>query len=401
MLQEFELFSDQLNRTTAVLQAAWPVVDPASLRHVIAPYRICPLGAHIDHQGGHVLGRTINTGTVLSYAPQDEPRIALRSTEFDNAADFTIGAAVDKTHWARYAQAAALTLQERQPLTKGLVGAASGTLIGAGLSSSASIGLSYLSALAAVNDITLTAADLVELDRQLENDHLGLQNGILDQSSIVYGHERSFAYIQIREHQVSAVPDPHDTVRVCWLVVYSGLPRILTNTDYNHRVAECRQAAQHLQVGATILSDVPPTLFQQAQPNMPEVLSRRASHYFSEVERVSQGAQAWEEGDYARFGALMNASSASSIEQYECGHEAIIGLQQIVSSSAGVFGSRFSGGGYGGCVIALADAAQAAAAAETIMAGYRERFPAIAGQAAVYLAHPADGLRQVVANERE
>ncbi len=90
MLQEFELFSDQLERTTAVLQAAWPV-DPAAVRHVIAPYRICPLGAHIDHQGGHVLGRTINTGTVLSYAAQDEPKIRLLSTEFDNAADFNIG----------------------------------------------------------------------------------------------------------------------------------------------------------------------------------------------------------------------------------------------------------------------------------------------------------------------
>ncbi len=134
---------------------------------------------------------------------------------------------------------------------------------------------------------------------------------------------------------------------------------------------------------------------------MPEALGRRASHYFSEVERVSQGAQAWEEGDFARFGALMNASSISSIEQYECGHEAIIGLQQIVSSSDGIYGSRFSGGGYGGCVIALADAARAAAAADRIIACYREQFPAIAGQAAVYLAHPAHGLLQVVSNERE
>lgn len=402
MLQEFKLFTEQLDCTTAVLQSNWPV-HPAALRHVIAPYRICPLGAHIDHQGGHVLGRTINTGTVLSYAPQDEPQIRLLSTEFDNMASFTIGEAVDNSHWARYAQAAALTLQQKQPLSKGLVGVASGTLIGAGLSSSASIGLSYLSALAELNDIPLTDADMVELDRQLENDHLGLQNGILDQSSIVYGRERSFTYIHIRDHRVTAVPDPVGADSVCWLVVYSGLPRILTDTDYNHRVAECRQAAQWLQAGANILSDVPPTLFQQVQIGMPEALSLRACHYFGEVERVSQGARAWEAGDFRRFGALMNASCRSSIEQYQCGHDVIISLQQIVSQTEGVYGSRFSGGGYGGCVIALADVTKAAAAASTIMTNYLEQFPDLTRQAAVYLVHSADGLRQlraVVADEQ-
>ncbi len=398
MLQAFKLFSDQMVCTESRLQEAWPV-DPAAVNHVIAPYRICPLGAHIDHQGGHVLGRTINTGTVLSYAPQDEPRIELLSTEFDSMADFTIGVAVEKSHWSRYAQAAALALQQQQPLSKGLVGVASGTLIGAGLSSSASIGLSYLSALAAVNGITLTAAELVELDRQLENDHLGLQNGILDQSSIVYGCENSFAFIHIREQQVTLVPDPADAASVCWLVVYSGIPRILTNTDYNQRVGECRQAAQLLHTEATILSDVSPTLFRKKRLHMPESLKRRANHYFNEVERVSQGARAWQEGKFDQFGMLMNASSASSIEQYECGHEVIIALQQIVSATAGVFGSRFSGGGYGGCVIALADASVAPAAAEAIMNHYRAQFPNIASKAAVYLARPAGGLQQVGRNE--
>ncbi len=75
-------------------------------------------------------------------------------------------------------------------------------------------------------------------------------------------------------------------------------------------------------------------------------------------------------------------------------------MQQIVSGSDGVYGSRFSGGGYGGCVIALADATQAAAAASTIITNYREQFPAVADQAAVYLARSADGLRQVGADER-
>lgn len=394
MLQAFKRFSDQLAVTSARLQASWPT-DPASVRHVIAPYRICPLGAHIDHQGGHVLGRTINTGTVLSYALQKQARVTLKSTEFDGMAEFTMGTAVEKSHWARYAQAAALALQQRQPLSRGIVGVVSGTLIGAGLSSSAAVGLAYLSALAEVNDIELGPAELVELDRQLENDYLGLQNGILDQSSIVYGREDAFTFIHVQEQQLTWVPDPAEAAEICWLVVYSGIPRMLTNTDYNLRVGECRQAAQWLQADAAILFDVPQERFRERRAAMPEPLRRRATHFYGEVERVAQGAHAWREGDFIQFGRLMNASCASSIEQYQCGHEVIIALQQIVRSAPGVYGSRFSGGGYGGCVIALTEASQASAAAETIMAGFCERFPDTASQAAVYQVQPTGGLQQV------
>jgi len=394
MQQEFPTFIEQAADTAAILQSIWPDQDPATIRYIVAPYRICPLGAHVDHQGGHVLGRTINIGTVLGFAPVDGPRVQLRSTAFDTSVNFTIGEAVDMSHWARYAQAAALALHERQPLSHGLIGAADGALIGAGLSSSASIGLAYLMALATVNDITLSPDELVELDRQLENDHLGLQNGILDQSSIVYGRAQSMTHIQVRDRSVTSVPDPANMQAVSWLVVYSGVPRILTSTDYNQRVEQCRQAAQWLDPDACVLSDVPQEKFQQKQAAMPLSLRRRATHFYSEVNRVSQGVTAWEAGDFDQFGALMNESCTSSVEQYECGHEAVISLQQIVSRAPGILGSRFSGGGYGGCVIALIDAAQLEPTSAAILDEYREQYPDWAQDAAVYWAQPADGLRE-------
>jgi galactokinase len=398
MLETFKPFQEQLRRTTTELLDHW-AVEQTSVRHIISPYRICPIGAHIDHQGGHVLGRTINTGTVISYIPLEGPDIALISTRFESMARFRIGSGVDHGHWARYAQAAALALHQWQPLSRGLAGVTSGTLIGAGLSSSASVGLAYLAALADVNEIALAPKDLVELDRRLENDHLGLQNGILDQSSIVYGQADSFAHIQVLEQRVTAVPDPANRAEVCWLIIYSGLPRVLTSTDFNKRVGECHQAARWLQPGADILSAVPVATFQREKEKMPMALRRRARHYFSEVERVAQGIQAWAAGDLAQFGALINASGASSIHHYECGHEVTISLQQIVSATPGIYGSRFSGGGYGGCVIALADAAQASAAGAVIMTRYRRQFPDVAGEAAVYLAQPNPGLRQVESDE--
>ena len=109
MHRDYPSFVEQTAKTTAILQSTWQV-NPASIRHVVAPYRICPLGAHVDHQGGHVLGRTINIGTVLSFAPIEGPHVRLLSTAFDTAANFTIGDAVDMIDWARYAQAAALAL---------------------------------------------------------------------------------------------------------------------------------------------------------------------------------------------------------------------------------------------------------------------------------------------------
>ena len=243
MLQSFPTVSEQLTAATEVLLDTF-LVDPATIRHLFVPYRICPLGAHIDHQGGHVLGRIINSGTVLVYVPHPDPEIRLASANFTGPVTFAIGAEVQPDHWARYAQAAALALGQNHTLTRGFTGVANGTLIGAGLSSSAAVGLAYLRALADANNISLTAANLVELDYQLEHAFLGLQNGILDQSSILFGRKNELVYIDTRNRQSRRIPDPPQADNVVWLVAHSGIVRELTRSGgFNHGVAECRAAA--------------------------------------------------------------------------------------------------------------------------------------------------------------
>ncbi len=386
MLQSFPAVSDQVAEASTLLKNNY-AVDPASVRQIFMPYRICPLGAHIDHQGGHVLGRIINTGTVLVYAAIPDPEIHLASTNFEDPVSFPVGAHVQADHWARYAQAAALALSEKYALARGFAGVTSGTLIGAGLSSSAAVGLAYLQALADVNDIPLNAAKLVELDFQLEHAQLGLQNGILDQGSILYGQANSLVYIDTRRRQASLVPDPPQADSVAWLIVHSGIERELTKSGgYNVSVSECHEAARWLSDEANVLSDVPASLFVDRAETMPENLRRRATHYFGEVARVSDGVQAWEESDVARFGSLMNSSCASSIHEYGSGQEEVVALHEIVSQTRGVYGSRFSGAGYGGVVIGLVDRAQAETAAAHILDEYHRLFPVLADTAAVYLA---------------
>jgi galactokinase/galacturonokinase len=122
-------------------------------------------------------------------------------------------------------------------------------------------------------------------------------------------------------------------------------------------------------------------------------LRRRASHYYSEVERVRDGIKAWKDGDWEIFGKLMNESCLSSIERYEVRTPPLQTLQEIVGSTHGVYGSRFSGGGYGGCVIGFVKPDRAEEALSQIYETYLSKFPEVRGCAAVYLADSDDGVR--------
>ena len=353
---------------------------------VFAPYRLCPIGAHIDHQGGAVLGRTLNIGTTLEYEPLDTKEIHITSDQFGEI-KFCVGAEIDKTHWARYAQAAARVLPN---LKRGLQAHVGGSLIGAGLSSSASVGLAYIKALADVNDIELSNNNLVNLDYELEHGQLGLLIGILDPLTIVHGQKNALLFMDTITATVTPIFDPPSSC-FAWIVAYSGVLRELTKSGFNQRVAECYEAAAFLKNGAQILSEVPREIFEDKKMTLPENLRRRAEHFFSEVERVHQGARAWEESNFDLFGQLTNRSCASSIENYQVGSDILIELHELVSNTDGVYGSRFSGGGYGGCVVALAKRDLAENACAEIAQSFSALHPELPSR--TFLAEMGDGLR--------
>jgi galactokinase len=384
MLQPFPAEDEQRATATAALQTTWGI-PPAAARCLFVPYRIVPLGAHVDHQGGAVLGRTLPTGTALAYAPSDGPSMRLAATNFSDTVTFELGDPVWPDHWARYAQAAALALAEAHPLRRGLTAVADGSLLGAGLGSSASVGLAYLRALADVNDIPLSPAELVALDYHLEHGFLGLDNGIADQGIIVYGGDGALTYLDTRRGTAELLPDPPGVAGSGWLIAFSGLRRELTTGGaFNQRVAESRAAAAWLDPAATSLGEVAAAQYAARAAEMPETEGRRAAHYFGEQARVREGRAAWPTGDLVTFGRLMDASCRSSIQLYESGHATTVALHQLMSAAPGVYGSRFSGGGHGGCVIALAEGAQAEDAAAEIMGRYRQRFSRFGEQAAIY-----------------
>jgi len=377
------------------------------IRTVMSSYRINPLGAHVDHQGGAVLAQPINQFTLLPYCtsqPSGEPVVQVQSMHPEwqsqpveiRLADKHPFKPDDEASWARYVKAAVAAFCKQHTLTRNLDAVVDGTLIGAGLSSSASVILAYLKALEAASDVQLSEQELVELCRVVENEYMGLNNGVQDQMSIVFGSASGLALLDVNAVSASIAESPDSVTSVCWLLLYSGYSRELINSGFNTRVAECREAAGLLQEGATRLGEVERTINLNARlAALPPELGRRAKHFFTETARVEQGSELWHNGDWQRFGELMNASCQSSISDYESGSEALVTAHHLASACDGVYGSRFGGGGYGGCLIVLAERAKADSIAATLLDSYLGKFPDRDGIAKVLLAEPCNGLEVV------
>jgi galactokinase len=372
-------------------------VDPAAIRVVRSPLRICPLGAHIDHQLGHVTGMTIDQSLLLAFAPTADGSIYLESEDFEPPVSFNLNSVPPYAprDWGNYSRGAALGLQQNYPLTRGLVGVVGSDMPIGGLSSSAAVTIAYLLALEAANGLDMSPKENVELVRFTENKYIGLNNGILDQSVILFSDHGHLTYIDCQNIEIRQIDGPLSAGDFEILVVYSGVTRVLVGTDYNNRVAECQDAARLLLTYArdgagpdTRLRHVDPALFAAEGHRLPPTLQRRARHYFSEMQRVTDGLTAWQQGDLTRLGGLMSASGESSVKNYECGSPQLITLYEILRDTPGVYGARFSGAGFRGCCLALIDPSARDTVAEAIHRRYPVEHPAEAEAYSIHFCQP-------------
>ncbi|KAL9242287.1 hypothetical protein vseg_016304 [Gypsophila vaccaria] len=410
------------------------------VRVVVSPYRICPLGAHIDHQGGAVSAMAINMGIILAFVPSGSPEVVLRSAQFKGEVRFRVddpqqpktsgkgNGNVDKNGsaemeedccWGRYAKGALYALQSRgNLLSQGIMGVISGStgLDSSGLSSSAAVGIAYLLALESANNISVSPTENIEYDRLIENEYLGLNNGILDQSAILLSRKGCLTFMncKTKEHKLIDPPasgqNDINGVQKSYkiLLACSGLKLALTtDSGYNRRVSECREAARVLldlsgkpEVDA-ILSNVEPEAYEAHKEKLEHLLARRAEHYFSENMRVMKGLDSWASGQFEEFGKLITASGRSSIKNYECGCKPLIELYEVLLRAPGVYGARFSGAGFRGCCIALVDADQASEAASFVKQEYSKLEPELVGkitqEAVVLVCESGDGARVISA----
>jgi galacturonokinase len=268
------------------------------------------------------------------------------------------------------------------------------------------VGIAYLLALEQVNALSVTAEENIRLDQAIENGYLGLHNGILDQSGILLSRRDQLTFIDCATTAHKLIPAARTTPPWSVLLAFSGLREALVGTDYNRRVAECEAAARMLLAAAgraeetPLLGRVRQQEYAEHAVRLPEPLRRRAAHFFSEVERVHQGAVAWKQGELREFGRLMTASGESSIRNYQCGCPQLVDLYEIMVKCAGVYGARFSGAGFRGCCVGLVSRALAARAAQTIQRAYARHQPHLAATAFVAVCHSDDGARFLGAGER-
>jgi galactokinase len=333
---------------------------------------------------------------LFAFAPRADTRVRVQSENFPGEISLDLAAPLppEQGDWGDYLRGAVFALKHYgQKLSNGLDGLVSGDDRIGGLSSSAAVGCAYLLALEDVGGLACGPDDNVELDRRIENDYIGLRNGLLDQTMILRSRRGMLTWLDCASGETGrlSLPDASTGFRI--LVAYSGLGRVLVGTDYNRRVDECREAARLLleaEEGAP-LREVPEEILRANAEALPEPYRRRARHFMTEMERVRQGLGLWEEGDLAGFGALVSASGESSIENYECGDPHLRGLCEILRGAPGVLGARFSGAGFRGCCIALTQPDADEELATRVLSEYCGRFPDVAGAASVYFSESADG----------
>ncbi|XP_050226267.1 galacturonokinase [Mercurialis annua] len=368
------------------------------VRVVVSPYRICPLGAHIDHQGGIVSAMTINKGILLAFVPSPDSQVTLGSAQFSGTISFSVDQLQfpkpiikkEDSNWGHFARGALYALQSRgHTITQGITGFISGSegFDSSGLSSSAAVGIAYLLALENANNLTFPPTVNIEYDRIIENEYFGLRNGILDQSAILLSSHGCLTCMNCKTKQHKLILPSKSLKPYKILVAFSGLRDALTNNPgYNRRVAECQEAARILLKASgndnvePVLCNVEQEAYQMYKCKLDPILAKRAEHFFSENMRVIKGLEAWATGNIEEFGRLISASGLSSIQNYECGCEPLIQLYEILLRAPGIFGARFSGAGFRGCCVAFVDSSFAGEAAAFVREEYLKAQPELASQ---------------------
>lgn len=367
------------------------------------PYRICPIGAHSDHQLGKITGLAIDKGIHIAYGTKTSGIIELTSLQFDKRAQFHINSVPNEKQldWADYLRGATIALSEKYPLKVGLAGVIEGTLPIGGLSSSAAVIIAFLSALCKVNDIVLTPQEMIMTALQAENKYVGVACGKLDQSCEVYSKKDHLLYLDTKDDSYELIPTNPNMKPYKIAIFFSGIERTLAGSKFNMRVDECRSAAYALKAYAgmeygkfneTNLREVPYEVYLKYKDKLPENWMKRAEHWYTEYHRVQKGAQAWKNGDIDTFGKLSFESGYSSIYNWETGSPELKKLYEIMTQTDGIYGGRFSGAGFKGCCMALIDPSFEETITEKVTREYLKEFPALEGKYSVHICTSADGV---------
>ncbi|WP_226569276.1 galactokinase [Mangrovibacter yixingensis] len=354
-----------------------------------APGRVNLIGEHTDYNDGFVLPCAIDYQTVISCAPRDDRVVRVIAADYDNQRDeFSLDEPIlshPDQQWSNYVRGVVKHLQKRNNAFGGADLVISGNVPqGAGLSSSASLEVAVGKVFQQLYHLPLDGSQLALNGQEAENQFVGCNCGIMDQLISALGKQDHALLIDCRSLGTKAVPMPKG---VAVIIINSNFKRTLVGSEYNTRREQCETGARFFTQKA--LRDVSLASFNAVANELDPVVAKRVRHVLTENERTLAAADALAEGDLQKMGELMAASHVSMRDDFEITVPQIDTLVDIVKAAIGNKGGvRMTGGGFGGCVVALVpetlvdDVRQAVASQYEAKTGIKETF---------YVCKPSEG----------
>jgi galactokinase len=356
-----------------------------------APGRVNLIGEHTDYNGGFVFPMAVERYTIIAAAPSANHLIQLRSTVETDSVTIDPRQPVKplgKGSWANYPVGVIAGFLERGQKISGFDALIHSTVpMGGGLSSSAALEVATATLLENITGHKLDPVDKALLCQKAEHDFAGMPCGIMDQFISVLGKENHLLLLDCQSRTYDLVPLADPAVQV--LIINSNVKHELSNSQYPVRRRQCETAAKIL--GVESLRQANAAQLELARSKMDDAVYRRARHIIGEIERTVHAAKAMRQSDWSRVGELMYASHASLRDDYEvsCAElDALVEIARGIGVGGGIFGCRMTGGGFGGCCVALVKSADVPAISARIAADYEKRTGI---KPTLFVSHPAGG----------
>ena len=335
---------------------------------VRAPGRVNLIGEHTDYNDGFVLPIALNRATWIALSPHDSQEVHLKSLDFNESVTVPLHQKLNQDRgWQEYLKGVVNIMSREKMMLKGWHGVVAGDVpIGAGLSSSASLELALAKAFAVAGDWKWEPQKMARLCQKAENEWVGMNCGIMDQTISALGQKGHALFLDCRslETKQVALPDSLDVA-----VMDTGTRHKLVDSAYNERRSQCEEAAAFFEVVA--LRDLSLEKLLASEKELDPLVFRRARHVVCENDRVLNFINALEGGMHEKAGQLMNESHASLRNDFEVSSEALDLITNCARQTPGCYGARMTGGGFGGCGVALVDSSKSKEFSEAVETGYK------------------------------
>ncbi|MAT96363.1 MAG: galactokinase [Anaerolineaceae bacterium] len=374
-------------KVTAAFQEQFGTPPPVLVR---APGRVNLIGEHTDYNDGFVLPMAIDREIWLALRPRDDEQVLVHSLDFGETAVFHLNNLQNtKAGWSEYLKGVAWALQENGYALRGWEGILAGNVPkGAGLSSSAALELVTARAFQQVSGFAWDAAQMAKLSQLAENKWVGMNCGIMDQMISAAGQAGHALLIDCRSLETQSVPLPPtlDGSETAVVILDTTTRRGLVDSAYNERRQQCEAAAEFF--GVQALRDVSIAEFLEEADNLAPLTRKRAKHVITENLRTLNAAKAMQNADAMLLGQLMNESHISMSDDFEITNNELNVMVTAAQAQPGCFGARMTGGGFGGCAVALVHGEQVEEFVTAVSQQYQQQTDLIPK---IYVCQPSDG----------